>query len=305
MNGLANIEETSGDTYTFWDERQRITTPCQQDFYTVDIKYAGERKTQYQSHDSKGMVVLIHGLESNSNSSLSTDMSRAYVEDGFDAVFINFRGQCGTPNDTLGGYHLGFTDDLRHFLKLMSELVEDNDDFEKRPIYLSGFSLGANVVVKCLGELGNAAMSLYNVQGAAVTGAPFDAERNVKCLDAPGFNKAVYSDNVFESLKRRAQYELDRFCDGDSCTTEFDYKGVMSAMTVQEYDNGFIAKIFGFKDCTDYYRQTSCYYFLPSVAVPLYILNAEDDPFFDPGKSAVQYLCCAHFTSAVINFIMA
>lgn len=44
----------------------------------------------------------------------------------------------------------------------------------------------------------------------------------------------------------------------------------------------FIAPIYGFQDNIDYYRCSSCYYYLPGVAVPLYIINAEDDPFFDP-----------------------
>ena len=161
---IADIQ-SNNDQYNYWDERQRVTSSCEEDFFTVDIKYAGERQTQYQSVDAKGLVVLIHGLESNSNSSLSTDMAQAYIEDGFDVVCMNFRGCCGEPNDTIGGYHLGFTDDLKHFLKLISEKV--NDSFEQRPVYLSGFSLGANVVIKTLGELGDAAMTLYNVQGAA------------------------------------------------------------------------------------------------------------------------------------------
>lgn len=282
VTALANIQPKE-DTCTFWDERQRITTSCEQDFYTVDIKYAGERKTQYQSVESKGMVVLIHGLESNSNSTLSTDMGNAYVQDGFDVVCMNFRGCCGSPNESLGGYHLGFTEDLRHFLGLIGELAAtEDDDFDKRPIYLSGFSLGANVVVKCLGELGDSAMSLYNVHGAAVTGAPFDAERNIKCVDAPGFNRAVYSANFLKTMKTRAQYQLDTFCDSDPLTPLFDYKGCMSATSIAEFENAFIAKVYGFEDNIDYYRSTSCYYYLPGVAVPLLIINAGDDPFFDP-----------------------
>ena len=168
VKAIADIQ-SNNDQYNYWeeDERQRVTTSCEKDFFTVDIKYAGERKTQYQSVDAKGLVILIHGLESNSNSSLSTDMAQAYVEDGFDVVCMNFRGCCGEPNDTIGGYHLGFTYDLKHFLKLISEKVDQDDNFEQRPVYLSGFSLGANVVIKTLGELGDAALTLYNVQGAA------------------------------------------------------------------------------------------------------------------------------------------
>ena len=40
--------------------------------------------------------------------------------------------------------------------------------------------------------------------------------------------------------------------------------------------------MYGFQDNIDYYRCCSCYYYLPGVAIPLYIINAGDDPFFDP-----------------------
>lgn len=275
-------------TNAFWDERQRITTSCGQDFFTVDIKYASLRKTMFQSVESNGLVILVHGFESNSNSSLSTDMASAFRSDGMDVICINFRGCCGTPNETLGGYHLGFTEDLRYLLKLISERIHEDALFEKRPIYLSGFSLGANVVTNCLGELGEAALTLYNIHGAAVCGAPFDVERNSKFLDSPGFNRNVYSQNFLKTVKKRVQYQLEQICDGEINTTAFDYQGAMAATTVADFESAFIAPVYGFSDNIDYYRCTSCYYFMPGVAVPLYIINAADDPFFDPEYSPIE-----------------
>jgi len=87
-------------------------------------------------------------------------------------------------------------------------------------------------------RVGDAALTLYNVQGAAVCGAPFDAERNIKQLDSPGFNRAIYSGNFLKTLKKRAQVQLEQHCDGDPNTNLFDYQGVMDASTVAEFDNG-------------------------------------------------------------------
>lgn len=275
------------DESAFWDERVRVDTQCGQDFFHADVKYAATKKTKWQSEDSKGMVVLVHGLESNSNSSLSIDMANAYVQEGFDVVCLNFRGCSGVPNDTLGGYHLGFTDDLRFFLKVISE-TWDKDGYDKRPVYLSGFSLGANVVVKTLGELGETAVTLYNIHGAAVTGAPYDLERNVKFIDAPGFNRAVYSGNFLRTLKKRAQFQLDTHCESDPLTDAFDYQRTMSATSITEFDDAFIAPVYGFENNIDYYRKSSCIYFLDGVAVPLFIINAGDDPFFDPDIHPIE-----------------
>jgi len=65
---------------------------------------------------------------------------------------VNFRGCSGEVNQQPGAYHLGFTNDLK---LLLTEMVQKQTS--TKPVYLSAFSLGANVVVKVLGELGTAA----------------------------------------------------------------------------------------------------------------------------------------------------
>ena len=280
LRSVTSIDPDREEECNFWDERQIVSTP-DSDFFHADIKYASTKKNTWQSESSVGMVVIIHGLESNSNSSLSTNMASQYLDDGFDVVCLNFRGCSGNPNDTLGGYHLGFTDDLRLFLKVMRD-TWGLDGYDKRPIYLSGFSLGANVVLKTLGELGEMALTEYNVHGSAVTGAPFDLERNIRFIDAPGFNRVVYSGNFLRTLRERAQFQLDQLCESDPMTNAFDYPRTMSATSIADFDDAFIAPVYGFESNIDYYRQSSCLYFLDGIAVPTLIVNAGDDPFFDP-----------------------
>jgi predicted alpha/beta-fold hydrolase len=48
-----------------------------------------------------------------------------------------------------------------------------NTRFPNKKIFLSGFSLGGNVILKFLGELGEEARN-KNILGAAVTCVPFD-----------------------------------------------------------------------------------------------------------------------------------
>jgi predicted alpha/beta-fold hydrolase len=67
---------------------------------------------------------------------------------------VNFRGCSGVESEGFRQYHLGFTDDLRHFIQHLHEEQPD------RNVYLSGFSLGGNVICKCLGELAGAARDL-------------------------------------------------------------------------------------------------------------------------------------------------
>ena len=65
-------------------------------------------------------------------------------------------------------------------------------------------------------------------------------------------------------------------------TNAFDYPRTMSATSIADFDDAFIAPVYGFESNIDYYRQSSCLYFLDGIAVPTLIVNAGDDPFFDP-----------------------
>jgi hypothetical protein len=86
---------------------------------------------------------------------------------------------------TTTSYHVGFTADLQ----LVVETLHAR--FPSKNIYICGFSLGGNVTMKFLGELGEAAWHL-GVRGAAVTCVPFDPIESHKNIEE-GFNRVVYS----------------------------------------------------------------------------------------------------------------
>jgi uncharacterized protein len=141
--------------------------------------------------------------------------------------------------------------------------------------------LGANVVIKALGELGQAAYDDFNVYGAAVCGAPFENERNVDCVQRPGFNKLVYNGSLLRSLKTTALNQLERYADSEEAQ-KLSYDAIASATEISAFENAVIAPLFGFQDNIDYYRKTDCVQFLDSIRVPTLVVNAKDDPFFDP-----------------------
>jgi predicted alpha/beta-fold hydrolase len=136
--------------------------------------------------------------------------------------------------------------------------------------------LGSNAALKALGDLGEQALDRYNIRGASLLCTPFDQEVNARALARPGVNRAVYTNSLLKKMKAKAQEQLDRFCGGDKDTHRFDFTRAMAAETITEFDDAFIAPIYGFTDCWDYYRKTSSIYVLQDVKVPTYILNAND-----------------------------
>lgn len=262
------LQHDEGQTGSWWDHRQRVDTP-DGDFFHVDYKYQDEQAS------SQGMVVIVHGLQASSNSTSSIDMAQAFLNQGLDAACVNFRGCSGVPNDRLPAYHMGFTDDLIYFLELL------NRNKAAPPLFLSGFSLGATVVLKCLGELGSRAPNDLNVKGAAVCCVPFDNERNVNFMQAPGFNRAVYNPFLLDSLKKTYVDQLERLPEAPEAEM-VDSALLDQAKLVSDFDDVVIAPLFGFDDGIDYYRKTSCLNYLDTICVPTHVLHAADDPFFDP-----------------------
>ena len=271
----------------FWDRRERVATP-DGDWFHVDHKHC--------RGESKGLMVLMHGLEASSQSPLSIDMAKAYSEIGLDVTCVNFRSCSGEPNDTVRLYHLGFTEDLLHYL----DLVKD----ENRPIYVSGFSLGGNVVLKALGELKERAVEEYNIQGAAVFCVPMN-DVGYKSMLVPGINREIYAKNLLRSMQEKAKFKLDQCCDGDPDTDKFDFRGSMAAKTIFDFENAYIARVYGFEDTVDYYKKTACINFLEDVAVPTLILNGADDPFFIEGKSDPTNLAYDNGGKAPIKIVQS
>jgi len=126
------------------------------------------------------------------------------------------------------------------------------------------------------------------VYGAAVCGAPFDQERNINFVQAPGFNRLVYMNFLLKSLKERSLQQLELF-EGSQEWEKVDYEKVANAKSIADIENAVLAPIYGFRDNIDYYRRSSCLRFLDNITIPTLIVNAADDPFFDPDPDAFPW----------------
>jgi uncharacterized protein len=315
LSSSSSTTASSTTVSSFWDTRQRIVTP-DDDWFHVDIKYASTTRSappQENSKDpmssTKNIVLLLHGLQSNSESPICQEMATAFIDYYHmdECHCINFRGCSGIPNDTWGGYHLGYTDDIHHYLQTLVQPYSTGPH-PLPSIYMVGFSLGANVVLKCLGELGPTAVDVYNILGSAVVCVPLDQVANAPVLAQPGINRIIYTNKLLRSLQQRCadQYQqlfhhhnkphnskTDMPTPPQQSPPIFNYTRAMSAQTITEFDDAFIAPIYNFTDCWDYYEQTSSIHYLHNIAVPTLLLNAQDDPFFDnsvwPVHASIEY----------------
>ncbi|CAM9642327.1 unnamed protein product [Scytosiphon promiscuus] len=218
-------------------------------------------------------AVLTHGLESTSTAPLTAKMALAYQRKGFRVAVMCFRSCSGEDNLTLRAYHLGFTEDLELVCKTLRER------HPRSPLFLSGFSLGGNVITKFLGDLGDRAKEM-GIMGGAVACVPFDAVSCQQRVDT-GFGKLVYARNFLNSLIPKM---MRKSLTDPRVAEVIDLERLQKVTTIGEFDDMVIAPVFGFDDFQDYYRKTQSGQFLKDVRVPFLAVQAINDPFMDPAK---------------------
>jgi predicted alpha/beta-fold hydrolase len=135
--------------------------------------------------------------------------------------------------------------------------------------FFAGVSLGGNVLLKWLGELGSSADR--RIRAAAAVSVPFDLARASRYIDR-GFSR-VYQRHFLQSLRRKAIAKLDRYPDLASRAR------IEAARTLYDFDDAVTAPVHGFEDAQDYYTRSSSIGFLDAVRVPTLLLSAYDDPF--------------------------
>ncbi|KAA8496186.1 putative esterase YheT [Porphyridium purpureum] len=225
------------------------------------------------------VVILVPGTESSSFGPYNIRLVDEIHRLGWTVKVLNWRGSgAGTDSAALQSpkmYHLGFTDDLDQLVRETSALLAHNaEPGAAVSIFLVGLSLGGNVVLKWLGEQGHEALRL-GVRGAAVASVPFSPYHAARKLNE-GMSRAIYAANFLRTLKPKALAIHQRFPDA------FDIKAVLSAKNIYEWDEAVTAPMFGFESASDYYRRCNVNPLLKHIVVPVYCLQALDDPVMDP-----------------------
>lgn len=238
--------------------RERVDTP---DGDFLDLDWATVDGSGQPAHDAP-YVVVVHGLEGSAESAYVKETCRALWDRGIRSVAMNFRSCGGEANRLARFYHAGDTGDIGFVVDLLAAR------FAGVPLGAVGFSLGANVLLKYLGERGAGSQ----VRAAAAISVPFDLGAGADKL-ASSFTGRLYTGIFIRSLRQK--YQQKRALIGDAC----DDTRVLAARTFREWDDAATARLHGFRDVDDYYGSSSSKHFLGRIRVPTLLVHAMDDPF--------------------------
>ncbi len=234
-------------------ERERISLP-DNDFLDLDWSYA--------SNPSQKVAVLLHGLEGNAQRTYIQGSALALTKYGYDVCAINLRGCSGEPNTTYRSYHSGATEDLKAVL----DHILQHKSYSS--MYLKGFSLGGNLLLKYLGE-GNILPA--ELKGAVAVSVPCQlADSLQQLLSVKNVAYAArFKKNLIEKLKTKQKL----------FPSQISNMEIEKIKTLKDFDDIYTSKAHGFNNAMDYYTKCSCRQFLKQITIPSLIINAQNDSF--------------------------
>ncbi|MRX27639.1 hydrolase [Kangiella sp. HZ709] len=216
-------------------------------------------------------VILLHGLEGNLDSPYLRRMLSQLAEKGWRGLLVYWRGCSGEMNRLTKTYHAGRSEDLAEVIGYL------RGSLNQAPIFAVGYSLGANVLLKWLGEQGKIKQDTL-IEAAFAVSTPFDLAICADSIDK-GFSK-IYKHYLLATLKKKivSKFSAEELLKHLNLTA----KDIWLISGMREFDERISSKLNGFESADDYYRQCSSKYFLGDIQVPTVILHAEDDPFMSP-----------------------
>jgi predicted alpha/beta-fold hydrolase len=208
-------------------------------------------------------AIIVHGLEGSSSSQYVIGNSNKLWQSGCNVVRMNMRNCGGTEALTPTLYHSGLSGDV---LAVMRFFVERE---RLESVSLVGYSMGGNLVLKLVGELGDAApeylRSAIGISPAVDLGPSADA------LHRP-YNR-LYEIKFLRALLRRFRRKVTLF------PRAYDPNRASGIASLREFDDRITALYSGFSGADDYYYRAAAARVLEHIAVPTLIVNAADDPF--------------------------
>ncbi|KAJ2828405.1 hypothetical protein IWW50_001403 [Coemansia erecta] len=179
---------------------------------------------------------------------------------------LQSRGCNGVKLVTPKAFHGGLTDDLREFIEHIAESMPDT------PLIGLGFSLGANILTKYVGEEG----SSCRFRAAASVCNPFDIDFTVNKMSLPTLkNRYLYAAALTRSLVAMFTSNQKVIMAGD---IELDADAITRARSMTEFNDAYTAKVFGYASGKELNTSGSCVQHIKDISIPMLFINALDDP---------------------------
>ena len=182
---------------------------------------------------------------------------------GLNVLLVNLRNCGGTEQLSPTLYHGGLSGDLR---AVVSELIE-RDRLPR--LFVAGFSLGGNMVLKLAAEYGDDPPA--EVHGICAISPAVDLDASTRAINQR--SNWIYQQSFVRNMRKRVRVMQQFYPE------RYDLSRLHLVRTVIDFDEHFTAVSHGFAGAADYYQKSSSIRLLDRIRIPTLIIHAEDDPF--------------------------
>ncbi|MFN2492811.1 MAG: YheT family hydrolase [Pyrinomonadaceae bacterium] len=244
--------------FRFYSERD------EERFFSVapDVKVLAHCRwqTNRQAHPT---IVAWHGIEGSTASNYMLATAEKGFRAGFNVIRVNIRNCGGTEHLTPTLYHGGLSADL---MAVVKELIEVD---RLANMFLVGFSLGGNLVLKLAGEYAD--QPPPEILGVCAVSPSVDLSASAELI-RKGSNW-IYQQDFVRRLKKRIRTKHKLF------PGIYDVSGLRDVRTLKHFDDRFTASAHGFANADDYYYRSSAIRVTDKIRIPTLIIHGQDDPF--------------------------
>lgn len=248
-------------------ERERISLP------DGDWLYLDWLLPEAWAGSGRPLVLVVHGLTGSSDSLYVLGLQEQLRQMGWGSVAMNCRGAVG-PNHLPRAYHAGASDDIRAALDTVAARHPGH------PLAVAGYSLGGNMTLKLLAELGE---DRRVFAGVAVS-VPLLMGLCANRMDR-GFSRVYRRKLIGELLtawEGKVSYQLQQG-QPEAASLMRRHLDLGPFDSFWSFDDKLMAPLHGFADVHDYYARCSSRQFLKDIRIPTLVIHAVDDPFMEPG----------------------
>ena len=210
---------------------------------------------------AKGLVILLHGWEGSTDSTYLLRCGRSLYASGYDIFRLNFRDHGDSHHLNKGIFYAVLLEEV------YQAVIQAAGFSSGRPVFLIGFSLGGNFVLRILKKCVN--VPIKNLCHAVSISPVLNPQKSTTKIDRITYIRKYFLAKWRRSLtKKQALFpEL------------YDFADVMGLKTIQALTDALLDKYSDFPTAQEYFDAYSV--MGPAIAdvnTPATIVTAEDDP---------------------------
>jgi predicted alpha/beta-fold hydrolase len=210
---------------------------------------------------AKGLAILLHGWEGSADSTYLLRCGRSLYANGYDIFRLNFRDHGDSHHLNKGIFYAVLLEEV------YQAVVQAAGFSSGRPVFLIGFSLGGNFVLRILKKC--VSVPITNLCHAVSISPVLNPQKSTTKIDRIAFIRKYFLAKWRRSLTKKQSLFPDLY----------DFGDVLELKTIQALTDALLEKYSDFPTAQDYFDAYSV--MGPAIAdidTPLTIVTAEDDP---------------------------